>query len=113
MNGETLRQTVRITSPHGLHLRPLTEFAQRAQQFQARIAVIKEDRSVDGKSPFEMFLMVSPPGAELTIEATGPDAQVALDVLTSFLNEIQAEEQQKESGVRDQGSAINSQDSAI
>src|SRR5258708_3380814 len=38
MNGETLRQTVRITGASGLHLRPLTAFAQRAQQFQARIA---------------------------------------------------------------------------
>ena len=91
MSGETLRQTVRITSPNGLHLRPLTAFAQRAQQFQARITVSKDDRSVDGKSPFEMFLMVSPPGAELTIEASGPDAQTALDALTALLNELLAE----------------------
>jgi len=94
MNGETLRQTVRITSANGLHLRPLTAFAQLAQQFQARIAVTKEGRSVDGKSPFEMFLMVSPPGAELTIEATGPDAQTALDALTALLEQVQAEEQE-------------------
>ncbi|HMF10852.1 MAG TPA: HPr family phosphocarrier protein [Gemmataceae bacterium] len=92
MHGDTLRQVVRISSPSGLHLRPLTAFAQRAQQFQARIAVTKEDRSVDGKSPFEMFLMVSPPGVELTIEATGPDAQAALDALTALLQEMTAED---------------------
>jgi phosphocarrier protein len=92
MHGETLRQTVRVTSANGLHLRPLTAFAQRAQQFQSHVAVIKDGRSVDGKSPFEMFLMVSPPGAELTIETTGPDARDALDALTALLNEIQAEE---------------------
>jgi phosphocarrier protein HPr len=94
MSGETVRQTVQITSPQGLHLRPLTAFAQLAQQFQARIAVEKDGRTVDGKSPFEMFLMVSPPGAELTIEATGPDAQAALDTLTDFLQRIAAEEQE-------------------
>jgi len=87
MNGETLRRSVRITNPNGLHLRPLTAFAQRAQQFQARIAVIKDGQAVDGKSPFEMFLMVSPPGAELIIEATGPDAQIALDALAASLHE--------------------------
>src|SRR6516165_1220214 len=92
MTSETLRQMVVVTSPHGLHLRPLTAFAQLAQQFQARVAVVKDGRSVDGKSPFEMFLMVSPPGAELTIETTGPDARDALDALTALLNEIQAEE---------------------
>jgi phosphotransferase system HPr (HPr) family protein len=95
MSGDTLRQIVRITSPNGLHLRPLTAFAQRAQQFESRIAVSKEGRSVDGKSPFEMFLMVSPPGAELTIEATGPDARTALDALTALLEEIQTEEPQQ------------------
>jgi phosphotransferase system HPr (HPr) family protein len=96
MNGETLRQTVRITSPHGLHLRPLTAFAQRAQQFQAHVAVSKDGRTVDGKSPFEMFLMVSPPGAELTIEATGPDAQNALDTLIALLEQMTAEDAQSE-----------------
>lgn len=92
MNGETLRRSLRITNPSGLHLRPLTAFAQRAQQFQARIAVIKDGQTVDGKSPFEMFLMVSPPGAELTIEATGPDAQIALDALAALLHEIASED---------------------
>jgi phosphotransferase system HPr (HPr) family protein len=103
MNGETLRQSVRITNPNGLHLRPLTAFAQRAQQFQARIAVIKDGHAVDGKSPFEMFLMVSPPGAELTIEASGPDAQTALDALTALLHEIAAEDHAEPSETAENG----------
>jgi phosphotransferase system HPr (HPr) family protein len=92
MTSETLRQTVVVSSPHGLHLRPLTAFAQLAQQFQARVNVAKDGRSVDGKSPFEMFLMVSPPGAELTIETTGPDAQAALDALVALLHQAAVEE---------------------
>jgi phosphotransferase system HPr (HPr) family protein len=74
-----------------LHLRPLTAFAQLAQQFQAQVIVKKDGRSVDGKSPFEMFLMVSPPGAELTIETTGPDAQAALDALVALLHKAAEE----------------------
>jgi len=93
MNGETMRRTVLITSSHGLHLRPLTAFAQAAQQFQCKVTVQKNGQSVDGKSPFEMFLMVSPPGTELTIETSGPDAGPALDALAALLIQLATEEQ--------------------
>jgi phosphocarrier protein len=92
MNSETVRLTVLVTNPQGLHLRPLTAFAQLAQQFQARVSVSKDGRSVDGKSPFEMFSMVSLPGTELTIETTGPDAQDALDSLAALLSQAASEE---------------------
>jgi phosphotransferase system HPr (HPr) family protein len=92
MNANTARQTVLVTSPQGLHLRPLTAFAQMAQRFQCKVTVWKDGRSVDGKSPFEMFSMVSPQGAELIIEANGPDAWIAVETLADFLNKIATEE---------------------
>jgi phosphotransferase system HPr (HPr) family protein len=92
MNAETPRQTVLVTSPHGLHLRPLTAFAQLAQRFECAVTVWKDGRSVNGKSPFEMFSMVSPPGAELTIECDGPDASLAFETLADFLNKAATEE---------------------
>jgi|SRR6516164_1124465 phosphotransferase system HPr (HPr) family protein len=92
MNAETPRQTVLVTSPQGLHLRPLTAFAQLAQRFESTVTVWKDGRSVDGKSPFEMFSMVSPQGAELIIEANGPDAWKAVETLADFLNKTATEE---------------------
>ncbi len=73
-------------------MRPLTAFAQLAQQFESRVVVMKNGRSVDGKSPFEMFSMVSPRGAELVVEVSGPDAQSALEALAGMLNTIATEE---------------------
>jgi phosphotransferase system HPr (HPr) family protein len=69
-----------------LHLRPLTAFAALAQKFESRVTVTRSGKSADGKSPFEMFLMVSPPGVELTIEASGPDARGALEALVALLH---------------------------
>lgn len=97
MNGDPLRHTVQVTSPQGLHVRPLTSFAQLARQFQSRVTVSKDGRSVDGKSAFEMFTMVAPKGAELLIEVEGPDAQPALEALVALLERV-AEEEAAEPG---------------
>jgi phosphotransferase system HPr (HPr) family protein len=92
MNGNVVQKVVKITSPEGLHLRPLTAFAALAQKFESRVTVSRADKTVDGKSPFEMFMMVSPAGAELTVAAEGPDARQALDALVALLQAATEEE---------------------
>jgi phosphotransferase system HPr (HPr) family protein len=87
MNGQSLRQTVRITNPQGFHMRPITAFAQRAAAFSSNVTVSREGRSVNGKSPWDLMLMLSPPGSELTVEVEGPDAPDALAALVALLAE--------------------------
>ncbi len=86
MVGPTLQKKVLITNPEGFHMRPATRFAVVAQTFQSEIAVIKEDQRVNGKSPMEMMLVLAMPGTELTIEASGPDADTALAALVEIVN---------------------------
>ena len=85
MNGETLTRKVTITNPMGFHMRPQKAFVQLAQQFQASVTLVKDDRRVNGKSPFELLLMSVPQGTELTIEAAGSDARQAVDALAEVL----------------------------
>ena len=85
MNGETLERKVTITNPAGFHLRPHMAFARLAQQFQANITLIKDDRRVNGKSQFDLLLMSVPQGTEVTIQASGSDAKEALDALAELL----------------------------
>jgi phosphotransferase system HPr (HPr) family protein len=87
MQGEPLRQTVRITNPQGFHMRPITAFAQRAAAFESTVTVSREGRSVNGKSPWDLMLMLSPPGTDLTVEVDGPDAADALTALVALLEE--------------------------
>jgi phosphotransferase system HPr (HPr) family protein len=85
MNGETLQRKVVITNPQGLHMRPLSAFAQLAGQFQSRVTVYKNGQSVNGKSPLELMLLAAEQGTELTLEVAGPDARAALDALAVLL----------------------------
>jgi phosphotransferase system HPr (HPr) family protein len=66
-------------------MRPATAFAERARQFQSAITVSKAGKSVNGKSPLDMLLLVAEQGAELTVEASGPDAAAAAQSLTELL----------------------------
>jgi phosphotransferase system HPr (HPr) family protein len=78
---------VRITNPQGFHMRPITAFAQRAAAFASTVTVSREGRSVNGKSPWDLMLMLAPPGSELTVEVDGPDAPEALAALAALLEE--------------------------
>jgi phosphocarrier protein len=66
-------------------MRPITAFAQRAMQFQSTVTVAKNDQRVNGKSPLELMLLAAEQGTELTLEASGGDAQAALDALAPLL----------------------------
>jgi len=93
MNGESLKKTVVISNPpHGFHMRPMTKFVQLARAFQSKVAVTKGKEAVDGKSAFEMMLVLSEPGTELIVEVTGPDAHEALDALVAVMEAPTEEE---------------------
>jgi phosphocarrier protein HPr len=86
MSGAIVQQTIVVESPQGLHLRPLTAFAQAAAGFLCDIKVSRDGRSVDGKSAWEMVSMVSMPGSVLTIQAEGEDASAAVAALVTLLD---------------------------
>ena len=81
----TLRRTVVVANPHGLHMRPATAFATFARKFTSRVQVCNGANRADGKSSLDLILLVALPGAELTLEVDGPDAAKALDSLAELL----------------------------
>ena len=85
MNGETLHHKVVISTPDGLHLRPISAFAELAKQFQSRVTVRKDGKAFDGKSPLDMMLLAAVQGTELDLEVAGPDAPDALQRLLDLL----------------------------
>lgn len=81
----TLRRVVVVANPQGLHMRPAAAFTKSAQQFQSKVTVRHGDRSVDGKSVFDVLLLAAEPGAELVLEVYGSDAATALETLGNIL----------------------------
>jgi phosphocarrier protein len=66
-------------------MRPLTAVSQVAAKHTASVRIAKEGQWVDGKSAWDMMLLISPPGTTLTIEADGPDAAEALAAVLAEL----------------------------
>ena len=86
MNGSTsLRRTVVVANPHGLHMRPATAFATFARKFASRVQVWNGTNKADGKSSLDLILLVALPGAELTLDVDGTDAATAIDARAQLL----------------------------
>jgi phosphotransferase system HPr (HPr) family protein len=75
------RLSVVVHDPQGLHLRPAGRFAKVARQYHSSVTVLRDGKSVNGKSQIDLLLLAAEPGAELTIEACGADARDALAAL--------------------------------
>ena len=81
MSETVYSKQVTVTSPNGLHLRPLEMLVSLARQYDSKIEIIKDTERIDGKSMMEGLGLISGQGTQLTIEACGEDAQEALAAL--------------------------------
>lgn len=81
----TSRQRVDIINVLGLHLRASDQFVRTARQFQAEVKVIRGDRTANGRSILDLTTLGAACGADVVIEADGPDAELALEALVSLV----------------------------
>jgi phosphotransferase system HPr (HPr) family protein len=82
----TLTRTVVVTNSQGVHARPADLFVKLASQYQSKVDVIKDGERVDGKSILAILTLAAVEGTPLQLEATGPDAQAALDALAALVS---------------------------
>jgi phosphotransferase system HPr-like phosphotransfer protein len=68
MTDPVLTRTVIVGNPQGLHARPAELFVKTA----------------DGKSILNILTLAAVQGTQLCLEAVGPDAQAALDALSTL-----------------------------
>jgi phosphotransferase system HPr (HPr) family protein len=80
-----LRRTVKVVNPLGLHHRVADRFSRAARQYAAAVAVFHGDARADGKSVWDLMMLVVLPDAEVVVEVDGPDAPAALDALADIL----------------------------
>jgi len=73
--------TATLINASGLHARPAAEFVRMASTFDARISL----NGVDAKSLLRIMGLGLGKGAAVSLEATGPQARVALDALIELL----------------------------
>ena len=81
-----LRRSVVVQNPNGLHMRPAAELAKCARQWNGTTTLYLGEQSADGTSPSELMMLMAMPGAELTLEVDGPEAEQWLDAFEKILS---------------------------
>lgn len=84
MSAPVATQQVVVRSAHGLHFRPASEIAQRAQRFPCEISLSKEGKRVNGKSPLDILTLVATQGVVLVVEAAGDQAEEAVAAIVDL-----------------------------
>lgn len=68
-----------VINDKGLHTRPSTELVKCATSFKAEVSLIYQDLVVNAKSLLGILTLAAVRGSKIVIEATGEDAQEAVD----------------------------------
>ena len=66
-------------------MRPAYLFAETAARFDSQIEVEKDDIRIDGKSVLSILTLGAAQGSEVSIQATGSDAQDAIKALEQLV----------------------------
>ena len=91
MNGAPMQRRVLVANPQGLHMRPSAAFVELAGRFESNVTVTLNGNSVNGKSIWDLLTLAAEVGSELTLEADGPDAPVALEALSVLISTAPSE----------------------
>ena len=73
-----------VTHPTGLHVRPCGAIVKTVNQFQSEVQIRYGNNEADASSIFDIMLLTVPQGAEVTLQAEGPDADAVLDSLSKL-----------------------------
>ncbi len=71
-----------VTYPTGLHMRPCSAIVKTVSHFQSKVQIRYADHEADASDIFDILSLGVPRGAEVTLQAVGPDAEAVLDSLS-------------------------------
>lgn len=83
---EVERETT-IGPEAGLHARPAARFVKTAKGFSSEIVVVKDGREANAKSSLKIMSLGAKQGQEITIRATGDDAEEAVEALVDAISQ--------------------------
>ena len=75
----------KILNKYGFHVRPSTQFMQKAREYESEITVEVDDLRADGKSIMQLMALGAMQDSVVKITAKGPDAREAVDKLINLI----------------------------
>ena len=91
-----VNKTVRITNGHGIHARPAAMISHFAKKYDHNIVLIKGEQKVSANSIVGIMGLAIQCNDEVTISATGSNAQQVIDELIELISSLEDEEQAQE-----------------
>jgi len=80
-----VRRQVTICNQNGLHARAAAKFVKLAERFDAQVTVEKNETRVPGCSIMGLMMLAAGPGCDIEIEASGPEAEAAVEALAQLV----------------------------
>ncbi|MGA2621140.1 MAG: HPr family phosphocarrier protein [Thermoguttaceae bacterium] len=81
MSEPAVTRTVVVSNRAGIHARAATMIAAAVRDLQAKVSVTKGLQQVEATDVLQLLSLGAAPGETLTLEAAGPDAARAIDLL--------------------------------
>lgn len=90
---ETKSVDIVISNKLGLHARAAAKLTQLTSTFDSEINIVRSDQRVNAKSIMGVMMLAAGMGVNVTIEATGSDADQALIKIEELFHSKFGEEQ--------------------
>ena len=84
VSDNTATRTVVVSHPNGLCMRGASAICQFADVFEAKIDLIKDGQRASATEALEILLLAAECGSQVMLEATGPDAEEAVEALAKL-----------------------------
>lgn len=88
MTGEgppVFSREIEILNTRGLHARASAKFVKCAETFDADIKVTRDGQTVPGTSIMGLMMLAAQMGSTILIEASGPQAEAAMEALSRLI----------------------------
>lgn len=80
-----ITRSIVIEHAQGVHARPASIFVREAAKFKSEISLTANGTTVNGKSIMGLLMLALAQGVEVTVGASGPDAENAVERLAAVL----------------------------
>ena len=78
-------RVIHIRNEKGLHARASAKFVQTVEKFDAEVWVSRGGETVGGTSIMGLMSLAAARGTDITIEATGAQAEAVMDAIETLL----------------------------
>lgn len=84
-----VEKTVVVKNETGLHARPAASLVQFVKNFDGKVEIIKDGKTANAKSIFNVMALGISKGTEVTVRVDGDNEEENLNKLVDFINNLE------------------------